>query len=95
MFCILNCRSVHANTQVQEISDDVDINNLGPQLRSTLTRRSFLSNIERQTDAVLVLRGSFCPPGVKPPAGQRPLHIHISSGPLVGQVLFLSAPDSA
>lgn len=55
-------------------------------MRNTLTRRSFLSNIERQTGAVIILRGYYFPPGARMQPGQAPLHIHVSSGPIHGQV---------
>jgi hypothetical protein len=75
---------------VQDIFEDVPINDLGPTMRAALIRRSFLANVERQTGSTLMLRGRHYGPGASMLPGQPPLHIHISTSAMHGQVCSIT-----
>ena len=60
----------------------VDVNAVAPLVRARLTKRSFLNELEKRTDTVIIARGLHVAAGA-PTNGQRPIHLYITAAPTV------------
>ncbi|KAK9118348.1 hypothetical protein Scep_016441 [Stephania cephalantha] len=65
--------------QDEIIAREIVINDAESTIRYKLTKRQTQEEIQRCTGAVVITRGKYHPPNT-PPAGERPLYLHISSG---------------
>lgn len=60
------------------LSAEVDINDCPPATRYLLTKGSTHEQVNKETGAVVVTRGSYVPPSEKGLTIEKPLHLHIS-----------------